>query len=62
METLWEDIYALPGALHIHWVKEDQPGKIKTSQFKNYECSIIHPLKHFSNEKVCDWSLCHCQV
>ena len=49
MEMFWEDVHALPERLHIHCVKEGLPGKIKTSQFKNDECSIIHLLKHFSN-------------
>ena len=52
METLWEDVHALPGILHIHCVKKDLPGKIKISQVKNDECSIIHPLKYFSNENA----------
>ena len=52
METMWEDVHALPGTLHIHCVKEYLSEKIKTSQFKNDECSIAHLLKHFSNENA----------
>ena len=53
METLLEDNHALPGILYIHHVKKNQPGKIKTSRFKNDESSIINPLKHhFLNENA----------
>lgn len=67
METLWDDVRALPGTLHIQYVKKDLLGKIKTSQCKNDECSIIHLLKHFSNENatlvqenlVKEFAICH---
>ena len=72
IETLLEDVHTLPGTLHIHRVKEDLQGKIITGQCKSDECSIIYPWKHFSSEtaiqfqknvaRVCNWSMCHCQV